>query len=175
LGGAEFDAFVLTRSAALCRFAYLLVGDRGLAEDVVQEALLKLHRRWKGPVAVEHPEAFVRRTIVTTWISVGRRRSSTERPAVLPEQLVDDTSQGFVERDLVWRLMAELVPRQRAVLVLRYYEALPDAEIAAVLDCPPGTVRSLAARAFAVLRAHPQLAHLRYTDITPPLTGLERT
>lgn len=155
-----FDEFVAGRGPALLRFAYLLTGDGGLAEDLVQEALIRAHRRWRGQVRVTHPEAYVRRIVVNEYTNWRRRRSNHELPGPIPDGATGDTADvadGLVERDLVWRILACLPRRQRAVLVLRYYEALPDAEIADLLEATEGTVRSLAARAFATLRDHPQL------------------
>lgn len=168
MGGASmtFDGFVLSGGPALLRFAYALTGDRGLAEDFVQEALVKAHRRF-DEIVVEHPEAYVRRIIVTTYLSWHRRRSSGELPGLVPDRPVADASELVLQRDLVWRVLAELPRRQRAVLVLRYYEGLPDPDIADLLNCAAGTVRSLAARAFATLRSHPQLA-----DMAAPITVL---
>jgi RNA polymerase sigma-70 factor (sigma-E family) len=154
----SYDGFVLTRGAALLRFAYSLTGDRGLAEDLVQDALVKAFRRWGGEVEIERPEAYVRRIVINTYLSWHRRRSSKELPGPVPDRTVGDDTDAFVQHDLVWHLLAELPRRQRAVLVLRYYEGLPDAEVAVLLGCAEGTVRSLAARAFEVLRRHPSLS-----------------
>jgi RNA polymerase sigma-70 factor (sigma-E family) len=154
----SYDAFVLARGPSLLRFAYSLTGDRGRAEDLVQDALVKAYRRWDGDVALDRPEAYVRRIIVNTFLSWHRRRSNREIPRTVPDRAVDDTTDAFVQRDLVWHLLARLPRRQRAVLVLRYYEGLPDVEIAALLGCAEGTVRSLATRAFQVLRQHPELS-----------------
>ena len=154
----SYDAFVLARGASLLRFAYSLTGDRGRAEDLVQDALVKAYRRWDGDVVLERPEAYVRRIVVNTFLSWHRRRSNHEVPGPVPDRVVGDSADALAQRDLVWRLLAELPRRQRAVLVLRYYEALPDAEVAALLGCAEGTVRSLAARAFQTLRRHPDLS-----------------
>lgn len=157
-GRLGFDDFVVARGPALLRFAYLLTHDHALAEDLVQNALLKAHRRWKAVGHADHPHAYVRRAVVHEFVSWRRRRSSGEIPGPIPDAGQPDTADLLAERDLTWRALAELPPRQRAVLALRYYEALPDTEIAAVLGCAEGTVRSLATRAFAALREHPQLA-----------------
>jgi RNA polymerase sigma-70 factor (sigma-E family) len=158
-GEAAFEDFVRGRGAALLRFAYLLTGDRGHAEDLVQDALVKAYLRWNGRAAViEHPEAYVRRTIVNQFVSWRRRRSSGEVVGPVPERSGGDHAQRLTERVRVWKVLSELPPRQRSVLVLRYYEGLSDRNIADLLGCAEGTVRSLAARAFSTLRAHPQLA-----------------
>lgn len=153
----RFDDFVLGRGPALVRFAHALSGDRQLAEDLVQDVLVKAHRRWER---LDSPEAYLRTALCRELVSWRRRRSHAERPAELPDSPGGTAADGVVERDAVWRMLGELPRRQRAVLVLRYWEALPDREIAALLDCSEGTVRSSAARAFAVLRRHPDLAHL---------------
>jgi RNA polymerase sigma-70 factor (sigma-E family) len=161
--GWRFDDFVVEHGPPLLRFAYVLVGDRALAEDLVQEALLKAHRRWDVHGPAEYPEAYVRRVVVNEFIRWRRRRSSGERVGPVPEQGERDTASESAERDLVWRSLRELPARQRAVLVLRYYDARSDAEIAAVLGCAEGTVRSLAARAFEMLRRDPRLARASET------------
>jgi RNA polymerase sigma-70 factor (sigma-E family) len=148
----SFDEFVLARGAALLRFAYLLARDAGQAEDLVQEALLKANRRWERVVRADRPEAYVRRIVVNDFLSWRRRRSSTEVTGAVPETAVSDAADGVAERDLLWRALATLPARQRAVLVLRYYEDLTDPQIADVLGCALGTVRSLTTRALAALR-----------------------
>lgn len=155
---ADFEAFVIARGTALLRFAYLLTRDPGLAEDLVQEAFVRAHRRWDTIATLEHPEAYLRRVIVNQCLSWRRRRAATEVVGAPPDTGTPDGSDALAERDLVWRAIAGLPARQRAVLVLRYYEAMTDRDIAAVLECAEGTVRSLAARAFETLRQHPQLA-----------------
>jgi RNA polymerase sigma-70 factor (sigma-E family) len=155
---STFDDFVVGRGPALLRFACVLTQDSWLAEDLVQVALLKAHRRWNRVVRIEHPEAYVRRIVVNEFVSWRRRRSSGEFPLLVPEVEQADGADALLERDLVWRILAQLPRRQRVVLVLRYYEALSDAEIATALGCAEGTVRSLASRAFEALRRHPQLA-----------------
>ena len=157
-GEAAFEEFVRGRGAALLRFAYLLTGDRGHAEDLVQDALVKAYLRWNGRAVIEYPEAYVRRTIVNQFVSWRRRRSSGEVVGPVPELSGGDHAQRLTERVRVWKVLSELPPRQRSVLVLRYYEGLSDRNIAELLGCAEGTVRSLAARAFSTLRAHPQLA-----------------
>lgn len=156
----QFADFVREHGGPLLRFGYLLCGDGTRAEDLVQDALVNLMRRWRT-TPPEHPLAYARKTIVNEYLSWRRRRSSHE---VLSSDFLDivmpDESHAQADRDLVWRLLADLTPRARAVLVLRYYAQLPDREIAAYLGCAEATVRSLAARAFATLREHPQLSIL---------------
>ena len=154
----EFDAFVTARMGALLTYAHLLTGDRHAAEDVVQTALARTALAWRGVRDRSNPEGYVRRAIVTThlntWRSLGRRR---ERVVADPPEgvaPVHDETAGWDERDAMWRALAELPPRQRAVLVLRYYEGLSEAEIADTLGCASGTVKSQAAKALARLRQH---------------------
>ena len=168
---SDFDEFVASRSQALLRFAYLLTHDGPLAEDLVQDALVKAHRRWNRQTRIEHPDAYVRRIVANEFVTWHRRRSSSEVPSLPPEtgrtSVAADAIEGIADRDVVWRLLAELPRNHRAVLVLRYYEGLSDAEIATVLGCPEGTVRSWASRALASLRAHPTLTDLPTLEDKP--------
>lgn len=149
--------FVADQGAGLTRFAYLLCGDRGLAEDLVQETYLALYRRFGDMLTVAAPVAYARRAIVNAHISRSRVRAAHEVVrADLPDAAAEDGDGG--EQDVMWRLLAGLPARQRAVLVLRFYADLSEAEIAATLGCRPGTVRSLATRAFAAIRTDPAFA-----------------
>lgn len=149
----EFEAFVTGRSTALLRTAHLLTGDRGHAEDLLQSALERLARHWH---AIEgDPEGWVRRTMVNLATDRWRRRARRVREAgsEAPDRAVAGDGSLAVEQrvDLVAQLSA-LTARQRAVLVLRYYDDLSEAEVAAVLGCSVGTVKSTASRALAALR-----------------------
>jgi RNA polymerase sigma-70 factor (sigma-E family) len=149
----EFDAFVASRLPALVRFSYALTGDLGHAEDLVQTALVKtyLATRRRSPDA---PEAYVRRAIVTANLSRFRRRRVAEDLVdVLPEPLGAAQERPGEQRAALEVLLAELSPRQRTVMVLRYQEDWPEAEIAAAMGVSPGTVKTLASRALAKLRA----------------------
>lgn len=157
----DFERYAEARAGALLRLAYLMCGDAQTAEDIVQEALVHAHRRWDRITRAGDPHRYVRRIVVNEHRSRRRRRAATE--VVLPHEQLPagshaDGQDALADRDLAWRVMGGLPARQRAVLVLRYFEDLPDTEIAATLRIAPGTVRSLAARAFAALRAHPDLA-----------------
>jgi RNA polymerase sigma-70 factor (sigma-E family) len=165
-GVESFDEFVLARGTALLRFAYLLTRDAGRAEDLVQDALLKTHRRWDAVVRADRPDAYVRRIVVNDFLSWRRRPSSRETTRAVPETTVPDASDQLAERDLLWRALAMLPLRQRAVLVLRYYEDLTDPQIADALGCATGTVRSLSSRALAALRAAPTWAGDAPTAVT---------
>jgi RNA polymerase sigma-70 factor (sigma-E family) len=150
----DFAEFVLVRTPALLRFAYLLTGDGHLAEDLTQEALVRVHRRWSGINHRGGPEPYVRKAILHQYLSWRRRRSSTEVPY---ERLPDRADPGssverIVDRDEMWALLNALPRMQRAVVVLRYYEDLADADIAALLDCSAATVRVHAFKALGRLR-----------------------
>ncbi|MFG2047271.1 SigE family RNA polymerase sigma factor [Micromonospora sp. NPDC048935] len=149
----QFREFVAARSAALLRTAYLLTGDWATAEDLLQTALTKTYLAWKRLGGIEAVEPYARRVMVNTSTSWWRRRWHGERPTeVLPERAgVDEISQQL-DRDLLWRHLRQLPHRQRAVLVLRYYEDMSEAQTAAMLDISPGTVKSQASRALATLR-----------------------
>lgn len=149
-------AFARAHTVGLTRFAFLLCGDRGGAEDLVQDAYLALYRRFGERLPLDAPLAYARRAVLNGAVSRRRRRAGHEIVlADLPETPVRATP-GAAE-DGVWHTLAGLPARQRAVLVLRYYLDLPDREIADLLGCREGTVRSLASRAFGTLRAHPDV------------------
>ncbi len=150
----EFEGFVAARGPALRRFAYVLCGDRQRAEDLVQSALTQVLRHWVRVSAMQHPEAYVRQAVVREHLAWWRRRSSRE---VVSDTAPDRAEPGdftttAADRDAAWRLLATLPDRQRAVLVLRYYEDLDDAGVARVLGTTESTVRSNAARGLATLR-----------------------
>lgn len=138
-----FSDLVATRSAALLRTAYLVVGDHQLAQDLVQESLVKTYVAWPRLRDVSKAEAYARRTIVTTAISWRRRRSFHERPVLaIPEQAQPDRTDALATHDLIWAQVRALPPRQRAALVLRYYEDLSESETAQLMGCAVGTVKS---------------------------------
>lgn len=150
----DFDEFVHGRGRALLKFAYVLSGDAHLAEDLVQEVLARLHRRWDRITAMDNAEAYVRTAIVRQFLSWRRRRAYREAVlADVPEPAGSDASeQRLLARDQMWQLLRRLSRSQRAVLVLRFYCDLPDEEIAALLGVGRSTVRSQAARALAQMR-----------------------
>lgn len=156
----EFDAFVTARSPALLRTAYLLTGDWGLAEDLLQTALARSWLAWRR--ITSSPEGYVRRTMVTTYTTWWRRKWRQERPSSdVPDRPGRDEIGALDVRDEVWRLLSTLAPRQRAVLVLRYYEDMTEAQAADVLGCSVGTVKSQTSRALATLRG-----------VAQPVTGV---
>jgi RNA polymerase sigma-70 factor (sigma-E family) len=140
---AAFSDLVATRSVALLRTAYLVVGDHQLAQDLVQESLVKTYVAWPRLRDVTKAEAYARRTIVTTAISWRRRRSFHERPVLaIPEQAQPDRTDTFATQDLLWAQVCALPPRQRAALVLRFYEDLSESDTAQLMGCAVGTVKS---------------------------------
>jgi RNA polymerase sigma-70 factor (sigma-E family) len=149
----RFDTFVSARYPDLLRTAYLLTRDRGLAEDLVQTALVKTWPKWKRLHI--SPEAYVRKVMVNTYATWWRRRWRGEQPTdQLPDQAVDT---GSTERTDLWDALRRLPPRQRAVIVLRFYEDLTESETAAMLDCSIGTVKSQTSKALAKLRVDARL------------------
>ncbi len=150
----DIEAFVAARGPALRRFAYVLCGDRQRAEDLVQSALARVLKHWSRVRVMEHPEAYVRQAVVREHLAWWRRRSSAEVVSDAPPDraLPGDFTTTAAERDETWRLLAGLPPRQRAVLVLRFYEDLDDAAVARLLGTTESTVRSNATRGLAALR-----------------------
>ncbi|MDR7280605.1 SigE family RNA polymerase sigma factor [Catenuloplanes atrovinosus] len=149
----EFRDFVSARSGALLRTAYLLAGDWATAEDLLQTALTKTYLAWRRLGRIEAVEPYARRVLVNTATSWWRRRWHGERPTeVLPERAAPDEIEAQLERDALWRHVRALPTRQRAVLVLRFYEDLSEAQTAAMLNISPGTVKSQTFRALNVLR-----------------------
>ncbi len=146
----DFDAFVRARHEALLRFAHVLTGDPQLAADLVQDALERSGLAWRRIRRHDDPEGYVRRAIVNGHISHWRRRRRERLVALAPEAAYDE--EPAHADDAMWLALTRLPPRQRAVLVLRYYEDCSEAEIARLLDCAPGTVKSQAAKALATLR-----------------------
>ncbi|SCG43933.1 SigE family RNA polymerase sigma factor [Micromonospora inositola] len=149
----EFREFVAARSGALLRTAYLLAGDWATAEDLLQTALTKTYLAWKRLGGIEALEPYARRVLVNTSTSWWRRRWHGERPTdVLPERAGVDEIEQQLDRDALWRHLSALPARQRAVLVLRFYEDMSEAQTAALLEISPGTVKSQTSRALSTLR-----------------------
>ena len=150
---AAYADLVTARSPSLFRTAYLVVGDHQLAQDLLQESLVKTYVAWPRLRDVTKAEAYARRTIVTTAISWRRRRSFHERPVdVLPDVGVADRVDELATRDALWAQLHLLPPRQRAAIVLRYYVGVDDDHIAEILGCNRGTVRTLVRRGVIALR-----------------------
>ena len=151
---AGFEDFVARRAAPMLAMARGLVRREQDAEDLVQDVLASALLKWDRVSAADQPDAYVNRMLVNAATSWWRRPARRERPTdAHVDAPVDDPSAAAGERAAVLAALRALPPRHRAVLVLRYYEGMPDAEIAALLDMAPSTVRSSARRGLAALRA----------------------
>jgi RNA polymerase sigma-70 factor (sigma-E family) len=148
----EFEAFVREQHDALLRLAYLMTGEPDRAADLVQHALAGVYAAWPR---IDDPARYVRRSLANGRTSLWRRRRHGEVPTGAPPDL--PTPRDLVgevdERDAMWRALGHLPPRQRSVLVLRYYEDRPDEEIARLLGTSESTVRSQAHRGLRALAA----------------------
>jgi RNA polymerase sigma-70 factor (sigma-E family) len=155
----RFSGFVRDHTQALLKTAYLLTRNSGDAEELVQDTLVWLYPRWSQVEAASQQLAYVRKAVVNRFLAGRRRHSATEvhfdesleRFSDRPIQT--DLTAEVDERVMIWRELGELSDRQRAAIVLRFFHDLPDDEVAGVLDCRVGTVRSLISRALATLRA----------------------
>jgi RNA polymerase sigma-70 factor (sigma-E family) len=152
---AAFAEFAVARSSSLHRAAYLMVGDPQLAQDLVQEALTKTYVAWPRLRDPRNAEAYCRKAITTTAITWFRRKGwNNERPTeALPEGKLGAHDASIADRDALWRALQALPPRQRAALVLRYFEDLTEAQTADAMGCAVGTVKSTVSAALARLRA----------------------
>ena len=152
---AEFAELVAAVSPRLVRTGFAICGDRQLAEDAVQSALVTAYRQWKRVREASSPEAYLRKMVVNQLLGWRRRKWFTSTTAMgrgaEPTQASHESR--VVEHQYVWTAVSGLPSRQRAVIVLRYYEGLSEAEIADVLGIRPGTVKSQAAAAVTRLRA----------------------
>jgi RNA polymerase sigma-70 factor (sigma-E family) len=155
----RFADFVRARSATLFRTAYLMTGDYQRAEDLLQATLVRVYQRWPRVDALEQPVAYARKILVNQAVSWWRRRSWHESPLMPGDEPSGvDRVDEVAEHERVWKAVLSLPPRQRAVIVLRYYEDLTEADIAEALAMAPGTVKShshAAARRLAGLLAEP--------------------
>jgi RNA polymerase sigma-70 factor (sigma-E family) len=145
----EFRHFVESRYTDLLRTAFLLTGSSHAAEDLVQDALLRVMRSWSR---VEDPPAYARRTIMNLYLNGLRRRARELLTALLPDKPGRDSVDRVAERSVLWPALRALPPRTRAVIVLRYWLDLSEKETAELLGCSPGTVKSTASRGLARLR-----------------------
>jgi RNA polymerase sigma-70 factor (sigma-E family) len=159
----EFSGWVAARGPALERYAYVLTGDRHRAQDLVQNALLRVYRHWHRISRLEHPDAYVRRMVTNQYLDWRRRRQNAETSDPADgDRAFPDLAIGVVERDELARALQRVTPHQRTVLVLRHVEGLDDEAIAAVLGCSVATVRSHAARGRERLR-------IVLTELTRPV------
>ena len=157
---ADYEAFYVSEWPRLFRLTYAISGDVGRAEDAVQSAMAKAYSSWRRVRSADHPEAYVRRMAVNEVLS-DRRRGwwKAERAGHVPDTGgAGSAEQHVVDRAELWEALIRLAPRQRAVLVLRYYEDLSEQRIAEILGCSQGTVKSQASDALATLRRRYQAA-----------------
>ena len=150
----SYDELVRANERSLLRLGLMLSGSVHTAEDLVQTIFARAHRKWDRIGSLENPAAYLRTMVVNEFLSWRRLLKNHEIPLAEPldQPADDDIGARQAQRDATWRLLAALPRRQRTVLVLRYYEDLPDDEIAELLGIAPGTVRSNAARGLATLR-----------------------
>jgi RNA polymerase sigma-70 factor (sigma-E family) len=162
-----FEEFAATRLDAVLRFAVVLTNDRGLAEDVVQEVLIRAYGRWAKIAELDYPEAYVRRMVVNEFLS-WRRKWARYVPyaEVEPDIREPDHAAAQAERSAMLAEVGKLPRRQRTVLVLRYYEGLSDAQIAEILGCAETTVRGYAFRGLAALRIELSPSAMKTEDPT---------
>lgn len=145
-GAGGFDAFYQDAWPPMVRLAWLLLGSRGAAEDVVHDAVIAVHQRWHG---IDNPGAYLRRAVVNGALAWRRRRDHEER---LLAAIGEPPPTGDPVVDPMWDAIGRLDPDRRAVVVLRYWADLPHAEIAEIVGCPVATVRTRLHRALAQLR-----------------------
>jgi len=179
----EFGDFVTARHHALLRTAVLLTGSQHAGEDLLQETLAKTYVVWDRIRRKGAAEAYVRRVLVNTYTSWWRRHRGRERSVASPPEVqVADGATTVLDRVVLRPNLLALSRRQRTVLVLRFYEGMTEPEIAAVLGCPVGTVKSHSSRALAILRR--RLAEEGVTDVQQagadpdtvgPVPGLDET
>jgi len=174
---AEFESFVAAHADGLLRSAYLMAGDRAEAEDIVQECMLRVARKWPRVSEMEHPGAYARTVMVSLVLdgSTKRSRRSIELVAAETPPARGDggaTVASIDSRTDLIRALAGLPARQRAVLVLRYFADLPEAEVASALGCSTGTVKSSASRALERLRH--TLDTAKATQTVGPRTETDR-
>jgi RNA polymerase sigma-70 factor (sigma-E family) len=162
----EFGQFMTARWPGLVRLAYGLTGDPWLAEDIAQAALASAYASWWRVRRADDPDAYVRRILINASHRRFRRRRVAEQAhepqllanSPLADAAVADPAELIGERSALLAALRELPTRQRAIVLLRYWDDLSDAQVAAVLGCAPGTVRSQASRALAKLRGSAALA-----------------
>jgi RNA polymerase sigma-70 factor (sigma-E family) len=150
---AEFRKFMHARWPAMVRLAYALTGDQGHAEDVAQTAFARAYASWPRVSRAGNPEAYVRRIVINENLNRFRKHRVAERlTGMLPESSTPDATRESDERSALIAALQQLGPRQRAVVVLRYWLDLSETEVATALGCSVGTVKSQASRALASLR-----------------------
>ncbi len=157
-----FAEFVAARGPALSRTAYLLMGDHHGAADLMQAALEKAARHWRRIASAGDPDAYIRRIMVNQRTSWWRRNRAAVTAGEVPDRPVDDETGRSLDRITLTRALASLAPRQRAIVVLRFYEDYTVSQAASALGCSEGTVKS---------QTHDALVRLR--GLLPGLTENE--
>jgi RNA polymerase sigma-70 factor (sigma-E family) len=153
LPAPSYEEYVGARWTTLYRTAYLLAGNHADAEDLAQAALVKAYLSWPKVTAASSPDAYVRRILTNVFLSARRPlRVTRERLVDRPPEIAEPAGDEH-DRMVLWPHVAALPPRQRAVIVLRYYEDLTEQQIADTLGCSPGTVKSTASDALRTLRS----------------------
>lgn len=166
----EFTSFVMGSQPGLRRTAYLMCGDWQLASDHVQEAFIRVYRHWPRLRGEAEARAYARKAVVSVVIDAKRRRSSTEVPVLeVRDSAGPDDTERSVDRELLTRCLAQVPSRQRACLVLRYYDDLSVSEVATILGISEGTVKSQTARGLEAL----QVAFARATNDELLVSGRE--
>jgi RNA polymerase sigma-70 factor (sigma-E family) len=158
-GPVEFEAFVAARSTALLRTAWLLTGDPDRAQDLLQTTLATCWTRWSR-IRSDDPEGYVRRVLARTYARSWRRRWNGEVPTEALPETAGPVADDADLRETVRRALAQLPRRQRAVVVLRHFDDLTEAQTAAALGITVGTVKSQHSRAMATLRRSPLLSEV---------------
>lgn len=161
--GVDFDSFVRVHTPALLKSAYLLTGNRIDAEELVQDTLVRLYPKWQRVAEAPAPLAYVRRSLINNFVSGTRAPSRRESLAADVPDVASpiDLAGRAGDREVVRRMLGSLPPKQRAVMVLRYYHDLTDAQIADEVGCREGTVRSILSRTLKALRDELPIADRR--------------
>lgn len=157
LGVEEREGFIRSQYAGLIRAAYLLTGEDAAAQDLVQETLVQVVVHWRKVAGAAVPAAYVRRILLNTFLAGRRRRWGRElpwaEPPEPPEQAQDALDGVVADRDVLARALLTLPARQRAAVVLRFYDDQSEAQTAQLLGCSVGNVKSLTSRGLTALRA----------------------
>jgi len=167
----QFEEFAASRWPGLVRLAFGLTGDRWLAEDLAQTTLASAYAAWWRVRRADDPDAYLRRILINASKRRFRRGRISERPSdpdALPDTAVADPAAEIGERSALLAALAGLPPRQRAIVLLRYWEDMTDAQVGVLLGCSASTVRSQATRALAKLRASGELADTDPGGTAPP-------
>lgn len=162
-GDRDFESWLAAREPSLQRTAHLLTGDVHSAQDLVQNTLARLYLRWEQVRSADNVDAYARKVLLNEFRTAWRRplRRVEQVVELVPEEAAPTSPEYDGSREAVWRFVCSLPPKQRAVVVLRFYEQLTEAEIADLMGISVGTVKSQSSRALASLRAalpdHPEI------------------